>query len=389
VKHRILYQAALAVTAAAATLSCSGSKTATTPTPPPPPAATLTAPKLDSPAASEQLGTLRPTLIVQNATSDQPSGTRTYEFQISDTSTFSATTVSSTIQGFDAQVGKTGVPEGSGGKTSFTVESDLQPTTAFFWRARAIQGTATGPWSDTFKFKSKLVGFNRAGELYDPLIHGETIGTIVGSATFLPGQGLRLDPGAGGVIGYVRYVLPQTISNGEFSMDVMGLKANGPGDKAKVFGMQQGPDDSDFVTNKYRIDVQYRGATGVPPNCIQFRVLYGSATDTSVRYEPDANERNAAVRILSPGTKYYWRATWGSVFNLFMREGSAAGTGTTLYNFSIPTPRGAYLPSPHYAYLGAPPARSGPEAASIPGSIYSNVYIGSKPRPDSLGSALQ
>ena len=34
--------------------------------------------------------------------------------------------------------------EGTGGKTSFTVESDLQPTTMFFWRARAIQGSATG-----------------------------------------------------------------------------------------------------------------------------------------------------------------------------------------------------------------------------------------------------
>ncbi len=389
-KHRTLFKAALAVIVAAAAVSCGGSKTTSTPTTPTPtPAATLTAPKLDSRAASEQLATLRPTLTVQNATSDQPSGTRTYEFQISDTQTFSATTTSSEIRGFDAQVGKAGVAEGSGGKTSFTVESDLQPTTAFFWRARAVQGTAVGPWSETFKFKSKLVGFNRAGELYDPLIHGETVGTIVGSAAFLPGQGLQLNSGAGGVIGYVRYVLPQTISNGEFSMDVMGLRANGPGDKAKVFGMQEGPDDSDFVTNRYRIDVQYRGITGVPPNCIQFRVLYGSAEDTSVRYEPDANDRNAAVRILNPGTKYFWRATWGSVFNLFMREGSAAGTGTSLYNFSIPTPRGAYLPSPHYAYLGAPPARSGPEAASIPGSIYSNVWIGSRPRPDSLGSALQ
>ena len=172
-------------------------------------------------------------------------------------------------------------------------------------------------------------------------------------------------------------------------MDVMGLRANGPGDKAKVFGMQQGPDDSDFVTNKYRVDIQYRGVNGVPPNAIQFRVLYGSATDTSVRYEPDTAKRNASVVLLNPSTKYYWKATLGSVFNLFMREGGLTGIGPTLYDFGIPTPRGAYLPNPHYAYLGAPPARSGPEAASIPGSIYSNVWIGNKPRPESLGSALR
>lgn len=377
----------LVVVAGALLAAGCGGKKAATPTTPTPVAATLSAPKLDSPAMREQMSTLRPTLTVTNATSDQPSGARTYEFQISDSSAFTAAT-SSQISGFNATVGKTGVAEGTG-KTSFTPDADLQPTTLFYWRARAIQGSATGPWSDTFTFKSKLVGFIRAGELYDPLIHGETVGTIVGSAAFIPNQGLQLNTGAGNVVGYVRYVLPQTISNGEFSMDVAGLRANGPGDKAKVFGMQQGPDDSDFVTNLYRIDVQYRGINGVPPNCIQFRVLYGSATDTSVRYEPDANVRAASVFLLNPSTVYYWKATWGSVFNLQMREGGLAGTGPTLYNFSIPTPKGAYMPSPHYAYLGAPPARSGPEAASIPGSIYSNVWLGNRPRPDSLGSALR
>jgi hypothetical protein len=388
VKHRLPIFLGLVALAGAA--ACNGKKT-TTPTTPTPVAATLTAPKLDAPTLNEQLSTLRPTLTVQNVTSDQPTGTRTYEFQISDSSTFATTTgTTQHISGFDATVGKTGIAEGGSGKTSFTVDADLQPTTVFYWRARAVQGTANGPWSDTFKFKSKLVGFVRPGELYDPLIHGETVGTIVGSATFLPGQGLQLNSGAGGVVGYVRYVLPQTISSGEFSMDVSGLRANGPGDKAKVFGMQQGPDDSDFVTNLYRVDVQYRGANGVPPNCIQFRVLYGSATDTSVRYEPDTAKRNASVVLLSPSTTYYWQATWGSVFRLFMREGSIAGnSGATLYDYSIPTPKGAYMPNPHYAYLGAPPARSGPEAASIPGSIYSNVWLGNKPRPESLGSALK
>lgn len=387
-KNRILFQAAVAVAVTVLTAAC-GSDNKPAPTTPTPVAATLTAPRLDSPAANAQTDTLRPTLTVTNATSDQATGTRTYEFQISDTTTFTAVTTSSTIAGFDAQVGKTGVAEGAGGKTSFTVEADLQPTTVFFWRARAAQGGAVGPWSDTFSFKSRLVGFNRPGELYDPLIHGETVGQVVGSVTFIPNKGIQLNPGPGGIIGFVKYVLPQTISSGEFSMDVEGLRANGPGDKAKVFGMQQGPDDSDFVTNKYRVDIQYRGVNGVPPNCIQFRVLYGSADDLDVRYEPDTAKRFASVLSLNAGTKYYWKATWGSVFNLLMREGGAAGSGPTLYEYGVPTPKGAYLPSPHYAYLGAPPARSGPEAASIPGSTYSNVWIGNKPRPASLGSALR
>ena len=45
-------------------------------------------------------------------------------------------------------------------------------------------------------------------------------------------------------------------------MDVEGLRGNGPGDKAKVFGMQEGQDD--FITNRYRVDIQYRGTDGFP-----------------------------------------------------------------------------------------------------------------------------
>jgi hypothetical protein len=390
VKNRILYPAALVAVTAATLVACGGKKT-TTPTAPTPVSASLTAPKLDAPALSEQLATLRPTLTVQNVTSDQPSGTRTYEFQISDTTSFTAATTS-VITGFDAQVGKTGVAEGSGGKTSWTAEADLQPTTVFMWRARAIQGTATGPWSDTFKFKSKLVGFMRAGELYDPLIHGETVGQIVGSATFVPNKGIQLNGGAGGVIGYVKYVLPQTISSGEFSMDVEGLRANGPGDKAKVFGMQEGPDVSDFVTNRYRVDIQYRGVSGFPPNAITFRAIYGDGNDLDKRYEPDTATRNASVFLLNPANTYYWKATWGSEIRVVMRDGGTSGTGLNgvpLYNIGMPSLKGTYSPNPHYAYLGAPPARSGPEAASIPGSIYRNVWLGNKPRPDTLGNALR
>lgn len=162
--------------------ACGGKKDS--PTSPSPTSATLTAPALESPSDNEPLDTLRPTLVVRNATSDQQ-GTRTYEFQISDSTTFSALTTAN-ITGLAATVGKTGVAEGTGGKTSFTVEQDLQPTTVFYWRARAVQGSSTSAWSTTGKFKSRLVGFLRAGELYDPLIHGETVGTIVGSTRSFP-----------------------------------------------------------------------------------------------------------------------------------------------------------------------------------------------------------
>src|SRR5688500_11460599 len=234
------------------------------PTQPAPAAPTVQAPALEAPATDTQLDTLRPTVSVRNSSSDQ-TGARTYEFQISDNSGFT-TTNASNVPGFAASISATAVPEG-GSVTTWTPPQDLQPTTVFYWRARATQGTTVSAWSATGTFRSKLVGFNRAGELYDPLIHGETVGTIVGSATFIPGQLLPLSDGQS----HVRYLLPQTITGGEFSMDVEGLRANGPGDKAKVFGMQEG--QGDFITNDYRVDIQYRGSAGFPPNAIQWRVI--------------------------------------------------------------------------------------------------------------------
>jgi hypothetical protein len=361
-------------------VACGGDSSPTpTPVAPTPVNPRLTAPTLDFPGDDEQLGTLRPTLVVKNGTSDQ-NGTRTYEFQISDSGSFVSTTTS-LIASYYVVVNQTGVAEGADGKTQFTPAQDLQPTTRLYWRARLVQGSTVSEWSSTGKFKTKLVGFLRAGELYDPLIHGETVGERVGPTSFIPGKGIQLDSNAG----YVKYLLPQTVSSGEFSMDVEGLRANAPGDKSKVFGMQEG--QTDFITNRYRVDIQYRGTTGFPPNAIQWRVLYGSADDLDVRYEPDTAKRLASVFLLNGSTTYHWRATWGSDFRLVVKEGGI--NGSPIYDYGLPTPEGTYSPSPHYVYLGAPLGRSGIESASIPGTIYRNVWLGSRPRPESLGSALE
>jgi hypothetical protein len=372
--------AALMMALALGVTACSDDKptTPTTPTPTPvvnPPR--LTAPVADTPEPNKQLDTLRPTLTVRNGTSDQ-AGTRTYEFQISDNAEFT-TAGSRAARGYRVVVTKTGVPEGSG-STSFTVDEDLQPTTKLFWRARMIQGTTTSEWSAGASFRTRLMGFSRPGELYDPLIHGETVGQVVGDATFVPGKGVQLNA----VASHIKYLLPATITSGEFSMDVEGLRANGPGDKAKVFGMQEG--QGDFITNDYRVDIQYRGTAGFPPNAIHWRVIYGDADDLDVRYEPETARRFESVFLLNPSTTYHWKFTWGSAIRLTMIENGL--TGNTLYDFGMPAPRGTYAPTPHYAYLGAPLGRSGNESASIPGTIYRNMWIGAQPRPSSLGSAL-
>lgn len=360
------------------TAACGGGD-ASTPGSPTPAAPRLTAPAIDGPAGDLQIDSLRPTLTVANGTSDQPSGSRTYEFHVSDNSAFTSQGVSGSA-GLAATVSRSGVPEGAGGKTSVALDADLQPATRYFWRARMVQGSTTSDWSATGSFRSKLVGFNRAGELYDPLIHGETVGTPIGATSFVPGKGLRIESEGS----YVRYQLPQTLPAGEFSVEVEGLRPNGPGQKLKIFSMMDGP--GDLIDSRYQLSVQYRGLLGNPDNCISFKAVWG---DRDVKLEPDFAERAAGVRALDSARTYFWQAVWNpSAFRLVIRENGAAGAVIYDRTINAPPGTGPYAPTPHFAYLGANSGAYNTETGSWPGVTYRNVWVSNKPRPASLGSAL-
>jgi len=325
-----------------------------------------------SPVNGDQLATLRPTLTVQNGTSSNQSGTRTYEFQVSDRSDFALG--ASLTASFLVAVNQTGVPEGDG-RTSFTVPSDLQPTTRMYWRARMVQGTTNSDWTAPAMFKTKLVGYSRPNELYDPLVHSETIGQVFGSVTFISGRGAQLNTQSS----YIRYQLANTITSGEFSVLVEGLAPNAPGSKFKIFSMQSGT--GNLIDNPYMSNVQYRGGIdGNPDNSISFKALYGSFADNR-KFEPSS--ANRLVRLLDPSRAYFWKWTWGSEVRLVVQEGIGGGT---IYNYSVAT-AGTYAPSPHYAYLGAN-TQGSVEEGSRPGAIIRQVWISDKPRPDTLGNAL-
>jgi len=336
---------------------------------------TLTTPAPVSPVNNEQLSTLRPTLTVQNTTSSQQSGARTYEFQVSDRTDFSLG--SSLTASFLVAVSQTGVAEGGDGRTSFTVGQDLQPATRMYWRARVVQGTSTSSWSDPATFKTKLVGYNRSGELYDPLIHSESIGTIFGAHTWIPGKGLRLDTEDS----YVRYLLAETMSNGEFSVEVEGLHPNGPDHKLKIFSMSDST--GDLTNSNFQMSTMYRGINGNPANCIAFKAVFGSQSRI---LEPNRGQRDAAVMSLDPSRVYFWKATWGSEFRLVVAEGGI--NGTPIYNLGFSSSGATYRPSPPYAFLGSNQSVYGSDAGTFPGATYRNLWIGNKPRPATLGNAL-
>lgn len=255
---------------------------------------------------------------------------------------------------------------------SYAVTSTLEFGKTYTWRARAEYASHVGPWSSAAAFVAPEGGYIHTGEVFDPLTNGKTVGERIGSTTFT-GGGIRVD----NTTSYVRYLIPGNVTSGEFSMEVSGLRANQTGDKLKVFSMSS--NGADFITDPFRVDIQYRGTTGVPPNVITFRCLYGSADDLDVRYEPDTTTRFNSVVNLDPNKWYFWKFTWGSEVRLTVREGSASGP--ILYNVGVPSPNGRYNPNPWYAYLGAPTGRSGAESASVPSAIYRNVWISSRARP--------
>lgn len=329
--------------------------------------ANISAPAPETPTNDQEADTMRPTLRVTNATSNggEP---RTYDFQISDNEAFSTLTAN-----------RAGVPEGSDGKTTYTPSVDLAPTTRYFWRARAVQGNSTGPWSSVARFRTKIGGYNRPGELYDPLTQGLTVGTRVGSTTFVAGQGVRLDTQNS----YVRYDLPATLSSGEFSVEVRGLRPNHPTGKLKILSMSS--TRGDLVGDPYELSAQYRGSNGNPSNSISFKAAWGSQ---GVLLEPNLATRSASVVRLDPSHTYLWQVTWsGRTFRLVVRDNSAGGR--VVYNRSATAPTGTYAPNPHYAYLGATSGVFGSDIGSWDTAVFRNVWLSNKPRPATLGNSLQ
>jgi hypothetical protein len=177
----------------------------------------------------------------------------------------------------------------------------------------------------------------------------------------------------------VRYQLAEAMTNGEFSVQVEGLHPNGPDHKLKIFSMNDRDADPSF-SDMY-MSTMYRGIDGNPPNCISFKAVFGSQSRIA---EPDRAQRNASVRMLDPSRTYFWKATWGSEFRLLVLDGGI--TGNSIYEMAQSV--GGTLRGTH-AWLGSNQAVSGTDAGTFPGTTYKNLFIGNRPRPTTLGNALE
>ncbi len=361
----------IAATAIAAAAACGNSGSRDIPAAPTAPdaggasnSANITAPGIDSPADDAQLDTLRPTLRVTNATSSG-SGSRTYEFQISDNSGFSL------VAGQTAAVAFTqsGIPEGADGKTSVTPGTDLLPASRYYWRARAIQGISTGPWSNTGRFRTKVDSFKSGNQVFDILTNGRTVADLQNDIAFIGGSdaspGLKLNSTSA----YLGYKI-SALTEGEVSAIVRRIK---PGDSSfegqtRLFQMLDGTGDANG--NPFRVLVD------------KFRDSIGGTMRFEFRTPAAGSVLNSGNQNWVDGASYFLKVEWraGTArLRVFNGENDAASV-----KLDLSTTYGApYNPGNHTVVFGSL------TGGTLRDVRISRVYIGPNPRPISLGSALQ
>ena len=199
---------------------------------------TLTAPTATSPNDQAQLASLRPTLSVTNSPAGG-TGTRTYEFQVSDKSDFSST---SSPGSFPVLARQTGIPEGSGHdartrRTSICSRRHVCSGARACVQGNECLGVDRRPAASTRPSSATTVRASCMTRWYSATRSGRSSDRRHSSVA----RGSRLNNGNA----YVRYQLAQPLSAGEFSLEIAGLHPNGPGAKLKLFEM------SDSTNNVY------------------------------------------------------------------------------------------------------------------------------------------
>jgi len=360
-----LVRVLMCVGAVALTFGC-GDKTSpvspgSAPVPPPDASADGSTLKATAPSAVSPVNGAQPADVVvltaSKATGKFADFSPSYQFQIRS---------GSTVVYDSGVVG--GAGSGPNNVSHTPAASSMQPETTYTWRARAVHQGAVGSWSSDATFRSPVGAYIRGSEIRDPLTIGRTVGTPVGPTQFVK-DGIEL-------LGHdsrVTYALPQTLEAGEFSVMVRGIDEGSPGDKTKVMSMQEGFDD--ITTNDYRFTIEKRGRQYVTPGAVTFRIINGDSGE-----EAFINDGFRTGVAFSDERWYFWKATWGPGFAAVeVREDGP--TGRVIYTSHETTNGHAYRPQPHVIHLGAPLGRAGAPDASIPGSIYKNVWVSASPRP--------
>jgi hypothetical protein len=312
----------------------------------------VTAPTPQSPVNGQQPDTL--VLTAGKSTASYGSQTPlSYEFEIKSAG---GTTV----------CGPTVVGGGAGSTVSWTPGCTLEFDQPYTWRLRAAVDNGRGPWSANASFRSPAGGYVRDNEVFDPLTNGKTAGNIFGPATFGPDGITLLDFSS-----HVTYRLPVNLQAGELSMMILGADEGSPGDKSKVFSMQEGPDENDITDDDYRFTAELRGRQYGAPGSVTYRIIPGDGHS----YDGDRRQLN-----FNRSRWYFWRFTW-STGSARLEVKEDGPNGRTIYSVGQGGWSHPYRPDPHFIHLGAPIGRACACDATMPGITIKNVWASSRPRP--------
>jgi hypothetical protein len=314
------------------------------------------APTPQSPINNQQPDELVLVAGKSRATYADPNTPFSYEFEVRNAGATSAVCPANVVGG------------GSDSTVSYAPNCTLEPNQAYTWRVRAAMGNARGPWSSNATFRATEGYYMRGNEVRDPLTNGKTAGEISGPTQFLP-EGLQLLDHSS----FVTYRLPETLRAGELSMMILNADEGNPGDKSKVFSMQEGPDLLDLTDDDYRMTAELRGRNYGAPGSVTFRIING---------DEESRDGSRSQVNFNRSRWYFWRFTWttGSA-RLEVKEDGPSGR--TVYNSGACCWSHEYRPTPHFIHLGAPinPSRGGPLDATMPGIIIKNVWASPNPRP--------
>jgi hypothetical protein len=313
--------------------------------------------------SGETLKITAPTLIspINNAVLDGADATMVCA---PPTGTFSATTLAYDFEMYDANNVKihtevvaapTWVVRGLAFESSYT------------WRVRGTSDNAYGPWSAFGAFTTPSnKGYIRGNEMFDPLTNGQTIG-VFNDVTFLPGQGVRLNS----IESFVQYQLQTPLTDGQFSVDITGLRNSNEQWKTKVMSMLQG-DGVNITDNAYRFTADRRNKDS------------GGTVRWTLRSRGvDAGEPVCGNASWDATHLYFWSYLWtgdGSLGQVTVQDGGPLGGVLRSCGAKFKAP---YSPNPHIIRLGSVGGRGGSE--TLPGAIFRNVWVSPNPRPSLPG----
>jgi hypothetical protein len=243
----------------------------------------------------------------------------------------------------------------------------------YTWRVRATASylgadskpvDAFGPWSAFGSFITpQNKGYIRGNELYDPLFNGETIGTIVGPAHFVPGVGISLDS----LGSYVSYQLQTPLIEGEFSMLAQNVRTRTEGGKTKLMAMAQNYDD--ITTNDRRATYEKRS-----DGTMAWRVITHND-----QIETGSAERPSFSNLTDT---FAFGMDWHSnVFTFYADKAATRANRSTRKASTGPAPLRSQSSRALSRRTRRPRRR---DSGSVPNIIIRQVWASASPRPDSI-----